>query len=104
MPELQKLHPQFQEAGVALLGISLDVANVDKVPGFLERFSIRYPNVTAAQDAMGRVYATDEATIPLSFVLDEEGRVVDVLEGWSPQIQDRVLRLLESAAPAAGEE
>jgi len=106
MPELQELRPRLREAGVELVGISLDIDTVDRVPGFLEKLGITYPIVMGGGDSIPQIFSGEEAIIPISFLLDEERRVVKVWEGWTDATRDELLGLLEQKAasrePAPG--
>ena len=104
MPALQEMIPRFREAGVQLLGVSLDVDTISRIPRFLEKYGIEYPIVTIGEDAIPRIFSGEEVIIPLSFLLDEQGHVVEVLEGWSEGSREELLRLLEEETTVAGGE
>ncbi len=63
---------------------------------------MQYPIYTSVPSTMGRIYAGDDATIPLSFLLDGEGRVLEVLEGWSEETVLDWLAPLESVDEEPG--
>ena len=84
MPELQKLYPDLQEAGLDLIGVSLDTGRErEKVPGFLSRMGIAYPVFTTDEDVFAQIFAGDQVFVPLTFIVDPQGRIADVLTGWS---------------------
>ncbi len=85
MPELQELSPALDAAGIDLLGLSLDVDTADLVPAFLESLAITYPVYTSADPRVPELYAGGEIFIPLSVLVDDQGRVLQVLGGWSPE-------------------
>lgn len=95
MPELQRLQGEFQAQGIQLLGISLDRDAVAAIPEFLERLGIDYPSYTGGADSIPRIYSGDEVQIPLSFLLDEEARVLQVFSGWSLETRDAIHTLLK---------
>ena len=85
MPELQKLAPELREAGVEVIGVSLDQGvQRDRIPAFLKRMQITYPTFTTDEKTFAQLFSGDEVFIPLSYVLDRSGRIVDIHSGWSP--------------------
>ncbi len=95
MPELQKLYPELQAAGVEILGISLDTgAAVARVPRFLDRAGITYPNRVIHSSGFEQLFAGDQVSIPVSFVLDAQGRIVDIFSGWSGASETAVRKLI----------
>ena len=95
MPELQKLYPELQAAGVEILGISLDTGKAaTRVPRFLERAGITYPNLVMHKSGFEQLFVGDQVFIPLSFVLDDQGRIVDIFSGWSRASETAIRRLI----------
>jgi thiol-disulfide isomerase/thioredoxin len=95
MPELQNLLPQFRAKGIQVVGLSLDQeVEADEVAGFARELGVTYPLYRIGEEAVARIFG-EEVFIPLSILIDEKGQVVDVFEGWSPQSQQRIHRLLE---------
>ena len=100
MPELQRLHAGTTDHGLWVIGVSLDDADTrTQVPGFLARLGITYPIVLANPGFVEALYAADRASVPLSLMLDEQGRVQDLLAGWSPETSLR-LQALQRPPPA----
>jgi peroxiredoxin len=95
MPELQKLQPRFEEQGIQLVGVSLDQGQHDAIPRFLEGLGVNYPIYVAGSSAIQQVYSGDEVQIPLSFLLDEEGKVLEFFGGWSQESRDAIHKLLD---------
>jgi peroxiredoxin len=85
MPELQKLYPGLQRAGVDLLGVSIDLDTLDQVPEYIRQRDIDYPIFTTDEAALDALYPTGQATVPLTVLLDGDARVLDVHSGWSEQ-------------------
>jgi hypothetical protein len=77
------------------VGISLDQDRAAPIPQFLERMGIDYPSYTGGPDSIRQIYSGDEVQIPLSFLLDEEARVLQVFGGWSRETRDAIHTLLE---------
>lgn len=85
MPELQALYPELEQAGIELFGVSIDTETVDQVPGYLEQRGIRYPVYTTEEASIRRIFTRGEVMIPMSFLLDDRGRVLEVFIGWSEE-------------------
>lgn len=93
IPELQRLHPALREAGVDLVGISVDLDTVDNVPPYLSSRQVTYPVYTTNEAAMETLYPRGEATVPLTVLLDDGGRILEIYSGWSKQSETALLRL-----------
>ena len=99
MPELEHLYTDFKKKGIELVGINVDL---DAEPTFVEQYAaelgVSYPLYLMNEDSVSKIF--DQAMfIPLSMFVDEEGRVVDVFEGWSIQSQNRICLLYTSPSP-----
>ncbi len=94
MPELQKRRQEFAAAGVQLIGLNIDTHTVGKVTDFLEKKGIDYP-IYLAGDAIPEIYDTDQIFVPLTFLIDKQGTVVDAFGGWTGETRRRVERFLQ---------
>lgn len=95
MPELEKLYPELQAAGVDLLGISLDTGKARaRVPRFLDRAGITYPSFTTQASTLEQLFAGDQIFVPLSYVIDAEGRIDAVFSGWSRESEAAIRQLI----------
>ena len=96
MPELEKLYPELQAAGVDLLGVSLDTGQARaKVPRFLDRAGITYPNFTTPDSSLEQLFAGDQLIVPVSFVIDKQGRIDAIFSGWSRESGATIRRLIQ---------
>lgn len=93
MPELQRLHARLAEAGIDLIGISVDTA-VDRVAPYLADKGIDYPNYVLAEEDFSKIFPGDALTVPLTLILDETGAVTHALSGWSAETRARIESLL----------
>ncbi len=97
MPELERLHQSAGEAGVRVIGVSIDDAVTrEHVPGFVEEMGVTYPIVVAEAEFIRNFYTTDDVTVPISFLLDAEGIITDLLPGWSPETREHLAELSSS--------
>lgn len=75
MPELERLYPQLKASNVQLLGLSIDTDGIGVVRDYLQKHRVTYPIINVGETGIEKLFATDEATVPLSVLLDERGRV-----------------------------
>ena len=93
MKELQALHAKLQWAGVDLIGLNVDTEQDADLEGFLRRTGAEYRILRGGIPAVEALYTTDELTVPLSFLLDDRGFVLEVLPGWSEATRERLTEL-----------
>jgi peroxiredoxin len=95
MPELQAMAPELASAGTDVVGISVDMGDEKrKVGRFLDRLGIHYPNFGADETLFPRIFAGEEIFLPVSFLVDSDGTVLEVVTGWSEESQARIRTLL----------
>ena len=95
MPHLQRLYPELKAAGVDIVGLSLDLgAARQRVSTFLSRLGITYPVAIVHESDFGQIYAGDQLVVPVSFVVGANGRIEQILSGWSPETEAAIHRLL----------
>ncbi len=97
MPELERLRPALEAAGVELVGVSLD-ADAAAVQGFLSSRGIRYPVYVADASAPGRIYAGGQVILPLTVLVDGQGRALEVVAGWTDRSRELLAELTGGAA------
>jgi thiol-disulfide isomerase/thioredoxin len=93
MPELERLQARLKANKIQLIGLSIDTDGIGVVRDYVKQKRVTYPIFVAGEQGLGRIYATDEASVPLSVLLDEQGRVLEVLSGWSKRTAERLERL-----------
>ena len=47
------------------------------------RARVSYPIYRLDPPEMGKLYTSDEVTVPLSFLIEPDGRVAELIPGWS---------------------
>lgn len=99
MPSLQKLHERHADAGVVVLGLSVDVGGQRPVRAFLEERGITYP-VGLATRAQRLAFGGIQG-IPTTFVIDRSGTVRHRVVGYfaGPAMSAAVSRLLGEERP-----
>jgi peroxiredoxin len=83
IPELQRLYPELERAGIDLVGVSVDLDTVEHVPGYIAERNVTYPIYTTDEAALETLYPRGEATVPLTLLLDGAGRILEIHSGWN---------------------
>ncbi len=95
MPELQALQAEHGDK-LQVIGMSVDEAALDrKVSMLLKRRRITYPNYRMDQKAVEALYNSKDVFVPLSVVVDDAGKVLDIFPGWNQEAKARLLKLLK---------
>ena len=85
MPELDLLAPRLAAAGIDLVGLSIDTERTrQRVIPFLESLGITYPSYFADTEEVAGLFRGANIFVPMSILLDENGRPARVFSGWSP--------------------
>jgi thiol-disulfide isomerase/thioredoxin len=98
MRELEAIRGALAAAGIDVVGLNVDTDPEADIPGFVRRTGATYPIALGGAKAIEALYATDELTVPMSLLLDEDGVVREVFSGWSDAIRRRLLQLAAGAA------
>ena len=94
MPELESLWPRLQAKGIDLVGLNVDTEGGFDVSDFARRLGATYPVYAGGIPAVEKLYATDELTVPMSFILDDTGTVIELIPGWSERTRRRFEELV----------
>lgn len=74
IPGLIALQAKYRNQDLVVIGISLDDGGVDTVKPFVKKMRFNYP-VALADDKVQRAFGGIDA-LPLTFVIDRQGRIV----------------------------
>jgi thiol-disulfide isomerase/thioredoxin len=85
MPELEKMRPRFAARGIDLIGINVDTETNVNVRKYVAEKRVAYPILIGGIPAIEQIYATDELSVPLSILVDENGIVQNLIPGWSAE-------------------
>ena len=92
MPALERM----SASGIQIVGLSLDDASTrDRIPAFIDQLGIGYPVATIEPDQLDTLFRSRDLGIPISLVIDSDGRLQEVLQGWSADSEERLLELLK---------
>lgn len=88
MPDLIKLHEQYKDKGVKVLGVNMGTLekNEQSVQEFMEEFAVPFPNfVDKPIDALNQRGIVESLyqvhSIPATYILDENGRIFIAIRG-----------------------
>jgi peroxiredoxin len=86
MPQLEVLHTKYQRAGLVLLGINIDEER-DEAIEMARTLRVSYPILFDERKDVSRAYQV--GTMPLTVLVDREGVVRYVSEGYKPGYEKR---------------
>jgi len=85
MPNLQKLHDKYEGRGLVILGFN-HADNKRIAQSYMRENSVTFPNVldsdSDAEKVMLRSYKNKTQTVPLNYIIDSQGNVVDAWFGY----------------------
>jgi len=98
IPELVKLHKEFQSRGVEMVGLSTEnpEASAEKVRKFIQDFQIDYRIGWAPVEVAAPLMQGHEA-IPQIFVISRDGRILQRFIGYSAAYSTQLKQVLEDA-------
>lgn len=84
MPHLRKLYESQKGKGFVILAVSMDgPETVAEVPSFAKRNGMSFPVLLDEDSHIVSIY-NPKRSAPLSVLIDKQGRVVRVREGYNP--------------------
>jgi len=95
MPELEQLSVPLAAAGVDLVGISIDTDTAARVVPFLREVGTTYAVHVSNDDRIPGLFEGGAIVVPLSILLDDTGRVLRVIGGWSVETAEQFHALTE---------
>jgi thiol-disulfide isomerase/thioredoxin len=103
-PELVRLHKEFQSRGVEMIGLSTENpdASARSVSQFVQEFNVDY-QIGWARPEVAQIMMQGRTSIPQSFIIARDGRVVRRFIGFNPDSTPTQIReALEKALNEAG--
>jgi len=101
IPWFTEFEQKYKSRGFAVIGISMDDDGWDSVRPFIEHTHMNY-RVALGNDSVAQLYGGVDS-LPTSFLIDREGRVVAVHIGLvgKSDYQDEIDQLLEKSSSTA---
>jgi thiol-disulfide isomerase/thioredoxin len=103
-PELVRLHKEFQSRGVEMIGLSTENpdASARSVSQFISEFNVDY-QIGWAKPELAQIMMAGRTSIPQSFIIARDGRVVRRFIGFNPETTPTQLKeALEQALKEEG--
>ncbi|MCF8143650.1 MAG: TlpA family protein disulfide reductase [Deltaproteobacteria bacterium] len=92
VPLLAKLHEQYKDNGLVILGISVDDPQLIKdadLRNYKKMTQIDYPLMRFNQEIMEDYFSSGQIAIPTMFVIDRSGRIRDKIVGFQPDALEK---------------
>jgi cytochrome c biogenesis protein CcmG/thiol:disulfide interchange protein DsbE len=83
IPGFVELYDQYADAGLEIIGISLDRGDPSVVSNFVKSYHVNYP-IVFYKDEVIMNYGGIQS-IPTTFVVDREGKIIERLVGYKPK-------------------
>jgi len=103
-PELVKLHKEFQSRGVEMIGLSTEdpEASAESVSDFIREYGVDY-QIGWAKREVAQTLMQGRSSIPQSFVIARDGRIVRRFIGFRPDLTPgQIKAALEEALAEKG--
>src|SRR5918911_3779948 len=79
MPDLVKWQREFQSTGLQVIGITFPPTELREVRRFVRSIHVNYPVLLGSKETKALFNSTE--TLPVTIIIDREGRVRDNIEG-----------------------
>ncbi len=96
MPQLERLRAGLVAKGVDLVGVSVDADPEAKVRDFAGKMGAHYPIFAGGVPVIEKVFEGDQLAVPLSVVVDEHGRILQIISGFSAETQKKFAQLADA--------
>ncbi len=93
MPAFENLYRRYRSEGLAVLAVSLDKNADAEVKEFVEEYKLSFPILMDSDGKAEKLYPT--ISIPFTFVIDQEGRVVARVDGAKNWESDETFEAIE---------
>lgn len=103
-PELVRLHKEFQSRGVEMIGLSTENpdASARSVSEFINQYNVDY-QIGWAKTEVAQILMQGRTSIPQSFIIARDGRVIRRFIGFNPETTPTQLKeALEQALKEEG--
>ena len=95
MPSFESLYRRFRAEGLVVLAVSIDKGNDQEVRDFVDEYGLSFPVWLDPEKEVESRYPT--FTIPTTFVIDRQGRVVAKVDGaknWQSEETHEAVKFL----------
>jgi thiol-disulfide isomerase/thioredoxin len=103
IPELVALHKDYKPRGVEVVGLTIEGLTAEDrarkepaVRAFASEFKINY-TVGWAEESLARAFLMPSGSIPQTYVIGRDGRVVRRFTGYSPRLAPQIRQSVDQA-------
>jgi len=98
IPDLVKLQTKYRNRGLSIIGITYPPEELSDVGRFARMLRMNYPVALGIKDTMSQFTSTE--TLPITVVVDRDGKMRDIIEGimYQDEFDQKVLPLLSTTA------
>ena len=89
MPTLQRMHQDLASQDFQVVGVNPVDIDPIAIEAFLKKQNITYPNTTEIENILG---AYEPASYPTYILLDKDGKVLEMQQGYDPKALERMVR------------
>ena len=93
MPILDELYARYQRVGFSLLGVNID-DNSSKAMNMVNELGVTFPVLFDSRKEVSELYDVD--AMPVTLLIDREGTVRYVHQGYKPGYEDKYLEQIRS--------
>ncbi len=93
MPLLEELHSRYERVGFSLLGVNID-DNSSKAMNMAKELGVTFPVLFDSRKEVSKLYQVD--AMPVTVLIDREGTVRYVHQGYKPGYEDKYLDQIRS--------
>ena len=85
MPFLEKLYTEYKSKGLQIISVAIDKdeATWPEIGELVKKNKVTYPIVKDRYNLIARQYLGDKTAMPSVFILDKDGKVVLVKQGYT---------------------
>jgi thiol-disulfide isomerase/thioredoxin len=100
IPHLVELQQRYGPQGLQVIGLNVGGrSDLDKVPAFARKFHIQY-QLGVPDSELADLYTGDEGVIPLTVVLDRQGRQVERFAGYDESVDQKLEEIIQKSLAA----
>jgi thiol-disulfide isomerase/thioredoxin len=100
IPHLVRMQKELGPQGLKVIGLNVGgEEDRPKVPDFVKLYKIQY-QLADPEDETVRLFLADDDSIPQTFVIDRQGRLVDHVVGFDAAVSARLERAVSQALAA----
>ncbi len=101
MPQIQAVHEHYKDKPVAILGMNVENDPSADPLGFMKKSGYTYEQIMKAESITSRYKVTG---YPFLYVIDQDGKVLEVEVGYSANLKDKLIETIDKALAAGAKD